>query len=148
MNKFSFARRLSVSASAFLLASLLVTLAGCGGKGSGAKNTVSGKVTMNGQVVAGQVVFVGGNKEYPSPIGPDGNYQIIDPPNGEYVVLVKPPIGGTISPKGVGGGKGSDLPGTGAGTGTPPPAKYGTAAGGLKFTVSGGEQKNDIDLKP
>ena len=52
-------------AAALCLAAL--ALCGCGARPS---SSVSGKVTLNGQAVSGDVVFVGSdNKQYVAPIG-------------------------------------------------------------------------------
>jgi len=103
-------------------------------------------VTLNGQAVAGQVVFVGTDKtEVASPIAPDGMYRVNNPPKGQATVLVKgtgTPAGGAL-PKDT---KGPDV--GGGSTGVAPPAKYATAAGGLTFDVTGGEQTFNIELKP
>jgi hypothetical protein len=158
---------------------VVCALAGCGSKSDGPKDSVYGKVTLNGQPVTGQVVFVGPDKkEVTSPITPEGEYRIVDPPKGEVVILVrsvgaapagpspvgpgalptpgvkgpgplvsggKPPPGPTPPPK---GGKPPDMPSGMPTAGATPPAKYATAAGGLKLTVTGGDQKYDIELKP
>lgn len=124
-------------------------IAGCGKSGGGAKDSVTGKVSLNGQPVSGQVIFIGSdNKEYGSPIGTEGNYQIIGAPKGEATILVKA-LGATMTPGPKGpGGKAPEMPGMPATSGaTAPPARYGTAAGGLKITITGGEQKHDIELK-
>jgi len=80
---------------------------GCPG-GDGAKNSVSGKVTLNGKPVAGTVVFIGAdNSEVgTSPIGPEGNYTIVNPTPGPVKILVKgkgaagsgPGVGPVIAP--------------------------------------------------
>lgn len=135
--------------SLFLLLAALAGVTGCGKSGSGGKDTVSGKVTLNGQPVAGQVVFIGSDsKEYMSPIGADGNYQVIGVPKGEATILVKG-IGTPAAPKaGPGKEKPPEMPGMAGGGGAAPPVKYSTAAGGLKVSVTGGEQKHDIPLNP
>ena len=130
---------------AFLLL-LAGALAGCGGKSDGAKDSVYGKVTLNGQPVTGQVVLIGSdNKEISSLIAADGEYRIVNPPKGEARVLVKGRSGAAPTTRGV--TKGPEMPGM-SGRSAAPPSKYATAAGGLKFTVTGGDQKYDITLTP
>ena len=133
-----------VSSLALLL--VVVLGAGCAPGGKAPDGAVSGKVTLGGRPVAGQVVFVGGDhKEIAAPITPEGGYQINNPPKGEYQVFVKglpaqgPPPGAAKAP--------GDAPPLRAPTGAAPPAKYAQAGNGLKFTVTGGEQKYDIELK-
>lgn len=67
-----------------------VAIAGCGTKSDG---TLSGKVTLDGKPVSGQLVFVGSDqKEYLTGIGPDGEYQIKGVPKGNAQILVKTPV--------------------------------------------------------
>lgn len=128
---------------------------GCGGKdgSQGSNDSIYGKVTYNGQVVAGQVIFIGSDKkEIMSMIGGmDGSYEIKNPPKGEGVFLVKatmaPPLaplkGGAQAPKG--GAQAPEAPSMG---GVAPPAKYGQpSTSDLKFTVTGGKQNYDITLQ-
>jgi len=137
----------------FSLALLIVSLAGvtgCGGP-KGAKNTVSGKVTVNGEPANGIVVFLGqDNKELAStPIKPDGTYQFDDPPAGQVKVLVKGMMGGAplIAPP---AGKGPELPSMAGGMkGATPPPKYGQAnTTPLTFEVKTGKQTFDIAMSP
>src|SRR4051812_18600270 len=89
-------RRVLQSLSLSLFVALLVGLSGCDKKGDEAANSVSGKVTLNGEPVSGVVIFVGAdNKEYPSPIKPDGSYSVPNPPTGQVKILVKG-MGGTL----------------------------------------------------
>jgi hypothetical protein len=126
------------------LASLLAIVfgvSGCGDgkKGAGDGDSVSGKVTLNGQAVAGQVVFIAADgKDYIAPIGEDGSYLAAGVPKGQAKILVKGASG--VAPKG-----GADMPGSG-GKGVAPPAKYGVPGNGLTFDVTGGAQKRDIEL--
>jgi len=133
----------SCSFLAFLLA-VLVWGAGCGSKGP--KNVVTGKVTLNGQPVAGTVTFTGGGgKEVNAPINPDGTYMIPDPPEGENQIVVKGFLGATGPLPGA-----EKVPGGGLSTpggalkpaemGANPPAKYGKPGNGLSFNVTGGKQ--------
>jgi hypothetical protein len=121
---------------------------GCGStNANSAPDSISGKVTLNGSPVAGQVVIVGSDKkEYPSPIALDGSYYIAGVPAGEARVLVK---GMTVvaPPKGKIAAKG-ELPALPVGSGVAPPARYGTRASDLKVAVTGGVQKHDIALTP
>ncbi len=122
-----------------------VTLTGCGGVGKGgAADSVSGKVTLDGQPVAGEVFFVGSDKkEVGSPIGPEGNYEISNPPKGDVLIVVKGKPGIPSIP---GAKAAPDLPPPPTATGVAPPAKYGQPNNGLKFTVTGGKQVYDIVL--
>ena len=148
--------RQSLSRSASFLSLVLafgavVSLAGCGG-GAGAKDVISGKVTMGGQAVSGQVVIVGSDKkEYPTPIGPDGGYSVSNVPAGEAQILVKG-MGGAVTAPGTPGTKDkgkSDLGAAStAGGGVAPPAKYGLPSSPLKVNITGGNQKHDIALDP
>jgi hypothetical protein len=141
------ARRALRTLSVCLFVALLAGLSGCDKKADEAANSVSGKVTLNGEPVAGNVAFVGAdNKESPpSPIKPDGTYTIPNPPTGQVKILVKG-MGGTAPvttpPKEAGG----NMPKIG---GVAPPTKYGAVATtDLKFEVTSGKQKHDIELKP
>src|SRR5438045_2011452 len=66
-----------------------LALTGCGG-GKPSNDSLSGKVTLNGQPVAGQVVFVSNSdsKETPTVISPTGDYSVALA-KGEYQILVK-----------------------------------------------------------
>jgi len=129
-----------------LFVALLVGLSGCDKKGDEAANSVSGKVTLNGEPVAGIITFVGAdNKEVSGPIKPDGTYTVANPPAGQVKILVKG-MGGTLPtatpPKEAGG----NMPKMG---GVSPPAKYSAVnTTDLKFEVTSGKQKHDITLTP
>ena len=115
---------------------------GCGDtkKGSGTTDIISGKVTLNGQAVSGQVVFVSTDgKEHLGPIGDGGSYSIPGVPKGPARIVVRAMPGGS-SVKG-----GGDLPGMSKGVA--PPAKYAGVNNGLTFDVTGGPQTKDIELK-
>jgi len=136
----------------FSLALLIVSLAGvsgCGGQ-KGPKNSVSVKVTVNGEPAVGIVAFVGqDNKEVAStPIKPDGTYQFDDPPPGKVKVLVKGMLGSTplVAPK----SGGPELPSMpGAMKGATPPPKYGQAnTTPLTFEITSGKQTFDIPMTP
>jgi hypothetical protein len=124
---------------------ILLGLVGCGG-GSDAKNSVTGKVTLNNAAVAGSVVFLyPDNKEATTLIGVDGTYVITNPPAGSVKVLVKPPLGmGGLKPP-----PKDAPPMTGGSTGVPPPAKYGSpATSKLTYEVKAGKQIHNITLEP
>jgi len=143
----SFLRRATDGVSLLLLLSVLLWGAGCGPKGP--KNSVSGKVTLNGKAVAGQVSFIGPDgKEITSGINPDGTYMIPDPPTGQAKIVVKGmPGGGGVA--GVQGTKTIEAPGaTTAEVGVPPPLKYAAPDNGLTFNVTGGKQTHNIELTP
>jgi len=121
--------------------------AGCGGKTK--QDSLSGKITLGGSAVNGEVTFVGADgKEIKSPIGADGSYSILNPPKGEAKFGIKSLVAGT-APTGAAGSKADmKMPGGGP-SGTPAPAKYGNpATSGLTYTVKGGEEKFDITLSP
>lgn len=124
----------------------LVWTAGCGG-GKSKTESVSGKVTLEGKPVSGEITFVcSDGKEIKSPLAPDGGYSILNPAKGDAKIGVKsmgsapPPTAGTKA----------DITGMPAGgAGVPPPAKYGNpASSGLTYPVKGGEETHNIDLKP
>jgi hypothetical protein len=119
-----------------------ISLTGCS-RGSSGQNSVSGVVTQGGQPVAGSVLFIdSANKEYASPIAPDGKYFVQNLPNGPMKVLVKGMPAVAPGPK-------TKVPISSIPTnsGVTPNSKYATATGGLTFTVTGGGQSFDIDLK-
>jgi hypothetical protein len=135
----------------------LLAVAGCSGS-SGSDNTLSGKVTLNGQPVGGLVVLVGTDgKEQPAiSTNPNGTYTAADVPRGKYTVLVKPfpdAEPGKFPVAGVEPGKlPRDVP---AGTvprlssrGVTPPVKYAKGDTGLTVTVTAGPQTYDIPLSP
>lgn len=127
----------------------LVLAVGVIGCGTASPDAVSGKVTLNGQPVAGEVVFlVGGAEKAASPIKLDGTYQVSNPPRGEVEVLVKGPPALPSPPP---GGKKVDIPPpTGSSpSGVSPPAKYARPNNGLaKLNVTGGRQTHNIELTP
>jgi hypothetical protein len=125
---------------------ILLFLGGC----SSQQNSVSGKVTLNGKAVTGQVAFLGADgHERIAPIDPDGSYRIINPPLGEVKIVVR---GFNIPRASRTGMKLAPLPGGTLASGpTPalaPPARYAWPANGLTFTVKGGAQTFDIPLVP
>jgi hypothetical protein len=120
-----------------------LALAGCGG-GPDGKNSVSGKVTHGGQPVAGTVTFIdGSNKEYASPISPEGKYLIPNLPTGPMKITVK---GVPAVPPGP--GTKEAMPGVPTASGVAPSPKYAKPDNGLTYDVRAGEQTKDIDLKP
>jgi hypothetical protein len=112
-------------------------------------DSVSGKVTLSGKPVNGQVVFVrsDGKEHIGFTHGPDGSYTILNVPKGEVTVLIKGlgPVSGNSRPSApsrpppVG-----PKPATG---GVAPPARY-AAPGELKLVVVGGQQVKDFELTP
>jgi hypothetical protein len=125
---------------------ILLFLGGCSSK----QNSVSGKVTLNGKAVTGQVAFLSADgQERIAPIDPDGSYRIINPQPGEVKVVVR----GFNMPRPYRTGmKLAPLPAgtlsSGPTTALAPPARYAWPANGLTFTVTGGAQTFDIPLVP
>jgi hypothetical protein len=110
-------------------------------------------VTLEGKPVAGQVIFIWDDKkELSSPIGPQGNYTIPEPPAGKVKVLVKSmtmPGGNQPLVKPKGGPEMADPLGGGGMGGAAPPAKYGAVnTTPLSFEVTSGRQTYDIPLAP
>jgi len=135
-----------------LLLAALVAAVGCPSKG--AKNSVSGKVRLSGDPVAGNIIFVGTDgKKVEAPISPDGTYLVENPPTGSVKIAVTS-FGNMAMPTPSGGKDTDKLMGADKGKvttkmGVPPPAKYASAdSSGLTFTVTTGKQKHDIDLAP
>lgn len=126
------------------LAGLVLLVAiGCS-SGTGAKNSLTGKVTVNGQAVAGNLYFIGadGKESNPVLLALDGTYTWLEPAKGTYKVLVK-------GMPGMAGAKDSKpLPGMPATGGMAPPPKYATTAGGLTVTITEGNQTKDFELTP
>jgi len=118
---------------------------GCSSSGKTAKVTVSGKVTLKGQPVQGEVIFIGpDNKEIKGVLhGTDGTYSIPNPPPGTYKVAVKGLLGATPGgPQMTGPGMEGMKPPTG------PPARYASPDNGLKYEVTDAKtQTFDIELK-
>ena len=124
---------------------------GCGKKDEGPKNFVAGKVTLNGEPVAGMVVFTGpGNKEVSSPINIDGSYRVADPAVGQNTIVVKSAPGMSMAPAGSPPKDAPPLTGASgsAKMGVAPPAKYASPGNGLKYDVKGGKETHDIKLEP
>lgn len=137
-----FLNRTCCRLSLFLLLTAMVCGLGCSSNKD--KDSVSGKVTLNGKPVTGIVAFIyPDNKEVTGPIQAEGKYTISNPPAGEVKVVVKGGIigGKVVAPTGA----------TGAPSGPvveSPPAKYASPNNGLTFTVKGGHQTYDIPLTP
>ena len=137
-------------AAALLLAAALACLAGCGENVP--KNLVTGKVTLEGKPVSGQVVFLAADgKEYTALITGAGGYSIANAPAGEARVMVRA-VGGA-APQAAPPRDGGDvkMPPTttpGGEQGAAPPAKYASPDTGLKVNVTGGKQTFDITLNP
>lgn len=120
-----------------------LALTGCGG-GSSGKTSVTGKVTQGGQPVAGSVTFIdSSNKEFGSPIAPDGKYQVFGLATGQAKILVK---GATTTTPNTPAMKEAITVGGPSG-GVAPNAKYAKADNGLTFDVKAGEQEYNIELK-
>jgi len=74
---------------------------GCSGGPKEAKDSVSGKVTLNDQAVSGIVTFrYDDGKELTSPTAMDGTYKIENPPPGKVQVSVKPLPGAALPGQG------------------------------------------------
>ncbi len=129
----------------FFWASLaFLVLSGCGESGTSPGDSVSGKVTLGGQPVAGTVVFVWPDrKEMSAPLTVEGKYQILNPAKGEVQILVKAPAT-MVVPKGA---KALEMPGAVPTVGTLPPEKYAKPKNGLAFNITGGQQTYDIVLE-
>jgi len=129
-----------------LAAALLVGVTGCPSKNEAA-NSVSGKVTLGNEPVAGTVYFVGPDgKEIMTPIMANGNYKLDNPPIGKCKVLVKGMGGMGTTVKDTPAIK--DAPKLGGGTGAAPPAKYADVkTTDLEYEVKAGKQTIDIPLK-
>lgn len=134
----------------------LPLLAWLGGCTDGPRDLVHGKVTLDGQSVAGEIVFVGaGDKKFKAPIL-DGKYSLAGAPAGTYKVAIE---AGPGAPGGVKDGPappGKDLktgdkmtgmPEAKGGGGVAPPAKYNSVeTSGLTLEVKGGKQEKDWAL--
>jgi hypothetical protein len=136
--------------------SVLVWSAGCS-KG-GPNTAVTGKVTLNGSNVNGTVTFVGPDKKSVTAPITNGTYTIENPSKGENTILVKE-MGSAgmpgAAPKDSFAPKVTDKDGAllkdktaKIDPGVPPPAKYATEAGGLKYTVKGGKETHNLELTP
>jgi hypothetical protein len=122
------------------LFALALCVAGCGDSTKGGNDTISGKVTLKGQAVSGQVVFITPDgKEHMAPIGEGGSYSVPGIPKGQVKITVRALPGATTTPKGSG-----DLPGMARGVA--PPARYAKANNGLSFDSTGGNQAHNIEL--
>jgi len=129
----------------------LVPMLGCP-SGDPAATLVSGKVTMDGQPVAGTVTFFGADNKTEvgaSPIGPSGEYSIPNPTPGPVKIVVKSMAGAAgggpliPAPKGT-----TEMPKTAGGNqGVAPPVKYGSpTTTPLSYEVKKGKQTYDIQL--
>ncbi len=139
------------------LTTLTVVFAiGCSG---GTKtNAVKGKVTLDGQPVAGVVTFVGpSKKKSSSPIKvDDGTYQINDAELGDNQIYIEKGLGaggpgavfsggGNVGMREMPKDMGKDMPKPAMGV--EPPEKYtNPSTSGLHFNVTGGTQEHDITL--
>jgi hypothetical protein len=128
---------------ALLALSALVGGLGCGGAKE-ARDSVSGKVTLNGEPINGMISFRSGeNETSPVPIL-NGIYKIENPPKGEVDIIIKEMPGmegiNTASPQ--------DVSKTTVKMAAIPPARYAVAGALPRFTVTGGKQTHDIPLTP
>jgi hypothetical protein len=136
--------------AALPLLAAIIWAAGCGG-GKGKTDSVSGKVTLDGKPVAGEITFIcSDGKEFKSPLTQDGGYSIIAPPKGVAKIGVKGMLlglGGTLKKA---DSKGGESLATGPGSsGVAPPAKYADPAkSGLTYDIKGGSETHDIALSP
>ncbi len=140
------------SLAVFLMV-ILAAIPGCPGAPQ-VTNLVTGKVTLGGKRVEGIVSFIGAdNKSVDAPIGPDGVYNIANPPMGKVKITVKPApglaagVGGAV-PQGA-APVGGELKGKGGKEyvpGVPPPAKYATPDNGLTYEVKGGKEEKNLQL--
>jgi hypothetical protein len=142
----------STKASLVLRTAALLTAVwlagGCGGGGQSqpATHTVSGTVRFNDKVVNyGSVAFYGGDgRPVKSVIQTDGSYNIRNPPLGEVKVAVEtgpPPV--LISPPGGKGGEPFKFEKIDIPLHYSDPEKT-----DLRYTVTPGQHRFDINLKP
>jgi len=132
---------------------LLVAVLGLGCGSSSRSGELSGKVTLNGEGVAGTIVLLGsdGKEAAQGPILA-GRYLIMNPPKGEYDVVVRPPVTG--APTGVPAPKPEKDKEKGGGTlagtsqGAAPPEKYSRPGALEKLKVTGSKQEHNITLTP
>lgn len=126
---------------------LFLPLTGCGSR----LNTAEGKVKFKGTPLStGQVTFVGEDgKSRSSLIGPDGDYQIQDPPLGtvkvqiEANVVEQPPQKTSLSPK-----ADETVPIVEPRTKSLIPLKYNRAdTSGVVITIQAGQHKLDINIE-
>jgi len=126
-----------------LFLSCLLCGPGCSDKGGG-KGEIKGKVTLDGQPVAGTVVFIVGDKEVSTQtLPPLGAYAAFEVPKGTAKVKVIKAPGAAPA---MGGAKAGEAPGAGGTPMVPPPDKYASADNGLTLAVTGGNQTFDIIL--
>jgi hypothetical protein len=133
--------------SMFIAATLFA--AGCGGpKANEPTESVSGKVLLEGQPVAGTVYFTGSDgREIPAAINVEGKYTVANPPKGEGKFTVKSNLpaapAGAPQPK-----AGSEVAAPEGVVGKVPPAKYALPGHAIAYNYAGGKQTFDIELKP
>ena len=134
---------------------MLFLATGCSGSAE-TKNSVSGKVTVKDQPVAGIVTFIySDKKEMTAPITSDGSYTIPNLKTGSVKVVIKAMPGGAAEPKLVAppADKGPAMPNMPGsvlvGGGVAPPAMYREeATSPLSYEVKEGKQTYDIALNP
>ncbi len=116
---------------------------------------VSGKVTLDGKPVIGEIIFIGADgKQVTSSVGPTGGaYSIGNPPQGEVTIVIRS-LAGMTMPAGAGpppnaGEASKTMASTGGITSVPAPAKYADPqTSDLRYTVKPGKQEHDIQLTP
>ncbi len=148
----SFPAALRRSAIACLgLLPLLALAGGCSGS-SETNNSVTGRVTLRDEPVAGAVEFIYPDKTKGFSIITNGNYTIANLKTGSVKVVVK---GGAakakqaVAPPPAKGPEMPVLPGTVGTEGVAAPAVYGDeATTPLTYTVKAGKQTHNIELNP
>lgn len=116
--------------------------------GCGSRPVVSGRVTYKQDVLtAGEISFVSADgRSRSAPIGPDGRYEIVDPPSGKVAIVV---VARRVEPADKTAG--SPFAGVPAdkGPAVKPlvPDKYADPkSSGLEYLVVGGRQTKDVEL--
>jgi hypothetical protein len=127
---------------------LLMAASGCGERAG----SVEGTVTFQGKPLSsGSIVFYADDDQNDSGHIADGKYTVGRVPVGDVkVVVMSFPVGeATKLPKGKETTKPGDPPPAKAEKFVPIPAKYSSReTTDLKYKITGGSQKIDIDLKP
>lgn len=132
--------RYTAVATLLALCGILASL-GCGGTG---KSSLSGKVTLKGSGVTGDIILIGADKKEIKGDILNGNYRIENPPKGEYDVVIRGLPTFSMPPAA------KDAPTNTAATDTAvsPPAKYAKPGSLPKLSVTGGNQTHNIELVP
>ena len=148
-------RRAAYRVPAALLG-LLIVISGCSKPGP--KDVVSGTVKLNGQDVNGTVIIVSSDGKEMASIITGGKYSIQNPPQGDVVFLVAGRKGTTSpadstmkveKPKIKGSASEMPLENADANTGVEPPGRYSKKeTSDLKFTLKGGKEEVNLELRP